>query len=249
MDIEHSTDDDAVVRPARSHRRLRRALVLAVALTAAANGTARAQTTPPPAPPAPAPAQAAPDERAAARELSFAAYRLRVAVLAQKQAVEDKLLGVTLGALSDPRCDRVENAAPGLLGIQVLLVELVLDITPAFDPVRTSLDTFLAEIEAIPTNDRALRSGRAGWRSEIQFIRQLQSSPDPCGSLQAWQRNHFAPSASPVNLDAVTDPGLNAAEDKITIASRRMQTLGVSAGAARRFTGDGMFRGVGLGLF
>jgi len=47
----------------------------------------------------------------------------------------------------------------------------------------------------------------------------------------------------------VTDPGLNAAEDKITIASRRMQTLGVSAGAARRFAGEGMFRGVGLGLF
>jgi len=28
-----------------------------------------------------------------------------------------------------------------------------------------------------------------------------------------------------------------------------MQTLGVSTGAARRFTGEGMFRGVGLGLF
>jgi len=246
MDIEHSTDDDAVVRPVRRRRRLLRAVLLALALTAAATGTAQAHTTPPPAP---APTQAAPDERAAARELSFAAYRLRVAVLAQKQAVEDKLLGITLGALSDPRCDRVEKAAPGLLGIQVLLVELVLDITPAFDPVRTPLDTFLAQIEAIPTNDRALRSGRAGWRSEIQFIRQLQSSPDPCGSLQAWQRKHFAPSASPVNLDAVTDPGLNAAEDKITIASRRMQALGVSVGAARRFTGDGMFRGVGLGPF
>jgi hypothetical protein len=245
MDIEHSTDDDAVVRPVH-RRRVRRALVLALALTAAVATTAQAQTTPPPAP---APTQAAPDERAAARELSFAAYRLRVAVLAQKQAVEDKLLGITLGALSDPRCDRVEDAAPGLLGIEVLLVELILDITPAFDPVRTSLDTFLAQIEMIPTNDRALRSGRAGWRSEIQFIRQLQSSPDPCGSLQAWQRKKFAPSASPVNLDVLDDPGLNAAEDKITLAARRMQQLGVSAGAAHRFTGDGMFGGVGLGLF
>ena len=246
MDIEHSTDDDAVVRPVRSRRR---ALLLALALTAGVTGTAQAQTTPPATPPAPAPAQAAPDERAAARELSFAAYRLRVAVLAQKQAVEDKLLGITLGALSDPRCDRAENAAPGFLAIEVLIVELVLDITPAYDPVRTALDAFLAQIEAIPTNDRALRSGRAGWRSEIQFIRGLQSSPDPCGSLQAWQRKHFAPSASPVNLDAVTDPGLNAAEDKITIAARRMRALGVSAGAARRFTGDGVFRGVGLALF
>jgi hypothetical protein len=78
---------------------------------------------------------------------------------------------------------------------------------------------------------------------------EMQSSPDPCGSLQAWQRKHFAPSQSPVNLDAVTDKGLTAAEDKITIAARRMHALGVSAGAAQRFTGDGMFRGVGLSLF
>jgi hypothetical protein len=216
-------------------------------LSVAVAGSARAQTTPPPA--TPAPPQAAPSERAAAQQFAFAAYRLRVAVLAQKSAIEDKVLGITLGALSDPRCDRVENAAPGLVGIEVLLVELVLDITPAFDPVRTSLDTFLAQIEAIPTNDRALRSGRAGWRSEIQFIRQLQSSPDPCGSLQAWQRKQFAPSASPVNLDAINDPGLNAAEDKITLAARRMQQLGVSAGTAQRFTGDRIFQGVALSLF
>jgi len=235
------------VPPTRIAPGARRAALVALVLSVAVAGSARAQTTPPPA--TPAPPQAAPSERAAAQQFAFAVYRLRVAVLAQKSAIEDKVLGITLGALSDPRCDRVENAAPGLVGIEVLLVELVLDITPAFDPVRTSLDTFLAQIEAIPTNDRALRSGRAGWRSEIQFIRQLQSSPDPCGSLQAWQRKHFAPSASPVNLDAVTDPGLNAAEDKITIAARRMRALGVSAGAARRFTGDGMFRGVGLGLF
>ncbi len=235
------------VPPTRIGPRARRAVFLALVLSVTVVGPARAQTTPPPA--IPAPPQAAPSERAAAQQLAFAAYRLRVAVLAQKSAIEDKVLGITLGALSDPRCDRVENAAPGLTGIEVLLVELVLDITPAYDPVRTSLDTFLAQIEAIPTNDRALRSGRAGWRSEIQFIRQLQSSPDPCGSLQAWQRAHFAPSASPVNLDAINDPGLNAAEDKITLAARRMQQLGVSPGTAQRFTGDRLFHGVALSLF
>ena len=208
----------SAVPPTRIAAGARRAALVALVLSVAVAGSARAQTTPPPA--TPAPPQAAPSERAAAQQFAFAAYRLRVAVLAQKSAIEDKVLGITLGALSDPRCDRVENAAPGLVGIEVLLVELVLDITPAFDPVRTSLDTFLAQIEAIPTNDRALRSGRAGWRSEIQFIRQLQSSPDPCGSLQAWQRKQFAPSASPVNLDAINDPGLNAAEDKITLAAR-----------------------------
>lgn len=52
-----------------------------------------------------------------------------------------------------------------------------------------------------------------------------------------------------MNIDAVTDTGLDAAEGKITLAARRMRRLGVSAGAAARFTGDGMFRGVGLSLF
>ena len=162
-------------------------------------------------------------------------------------ATEKRTIHLT-DALADPRCDRVENAAPGLTAILVLAVELVLDITPAYDPVRPALDAFLAQIEQIPTADPALRSGRAGWRSEIQFIRQLQSSEDPCGKLQAWRRAKFAPEASPVNLDAFDDPGLNAAEGKIAKAARRMQELGVSAGTAHRFTGDGMFRDVPLSL-
>jgi hypothetical protein len=235
-----------MMRSVTATGRARIAVLAALALTAIAAAPARAQTTPPaPAPPA----QAAPGERAAAQQLSFAAYRLRVAVLAQKAAIEDRVLGITLPALTDPRCDRVERAAPGLTGFEVLLVELVLDITPAYDPVRPALDTFLAQIEAIPTNDRLLKSGRAGWRSEIQFIRQLRSTNDPCGALQVWQKAKFAPEAAPVNVDALNDPGLDAAEDKITLASRRMHALGVSTGASARFTGDGMFDGLALALF
>ena len=85
-------------------------------------------------------------------------------------------------------------------------------VGPAYNPIRPALDTFLAELERIPTNDPALRGGRAGWRTEIDIIRRLPSTPDPC--------------AHPAGL----------APD------------GPRAGAARRFTGKGMFAGVGVDL-
>jgi hypothetical protein len=231
MDADRAKEHDALVSVTAAGRAIRRVALPALLIALAAAPAASAQ----------APPTAPPDERAAAREFSFAAYRLRVKVLAQKDTIEQRFIDVTLPALGDPRCDRADKAARGLQGLEVLLVELALDIAPTYDPIRTSLDTFLAELERIPTADPALRSGRAGWRSEVQFIRQLQSSPDPCGTLQAWQRAKFAPRAAPVNIDAVIDPGLLAAEDKLKIAARRMQRLGVSAGTALRFTGDGMF--------
>ena len=218
----------------------RRAAVLAALTIAAVAGTARAQAPPP---------ATAPSERAAARQFAFAAYRLRVKVVAQEQAIADRAVAVTLPALDDPRCDRAVDAAPGLAVFLVLGVVLALDLSPIYDPVRPALATFLAEIEQIPTADPALRRGRAGWRSEILFIRQLPSTEDPCGALEAWRRATFHLAASPVNLDALNDPGLNAAEDKITGAARRMRALGVGESAARRFTGDGMFKGVPLELF
>jgi hypothetical protein len=97
----------------------------------------------------------------------------------------------------------------------------------------------------IPTNDPALRGGRAGWRTVIDIIRRLPSTPDPCATLQAWRRTGFAPEKAPIPLDVLVNPAARAAEGKLAVAARRMGRLGVSAGAARRFTGKGMFAGVG----
>jgi hypothetical protein len=72
---------------------------------------------------------------------------------------------------------------------------------------------------------------------------------DPCDALEAWRRAGFAPSAAPVDLDALEARDSSAAEDKIARAARRTQRLGVSPGAARRYTAAGMFRGVLLDLF
>jgi len=194
-----------------------------------------------------APAQA-PDERAAAREMSFAAYRLRVAVLAQSDAIDAQVFGVTLDALADDRCDRADDAAPAGRELEVLLIDLLLAFAPAYDPIRPALDTFLAELERIPTNDPALRGGRAGWRTEIDIIRRLPSTPDPCAALQAWQRTGFAAAKAPIPVDVLVNPAAQAAEGKLAVAFRRMAQLGVSAGAARRFTGKRVFAGVGIGL-
>jgi hypothetical protein len=191
-------------------------------------------------------AQTAPGERAAAQQLSFAAYRLRVAVLAQSDAIDDKVLGVTLDALGDDRCDRADDAAPEGRELDVLLTDLLLAFAPGYDPIRPALDAFLAQLEQIPTNDPALKGGRAGWRTEIDIIRRLPSTPDPCAALQAWQRTGFAESKAPIPIDVLINPAAQAAEGKIAVAARRMRQLGVSAGAARRFTGKGMFRGVAV---
>jgi hypothetical protein len=194
-----------------------------------------------------APAQApAPDERAAAREFSFAAYRLRVAILAQEDAIDDKLVKVTLEALGDERCDRADDAATGLRGIEVLLTDILLAFAPAYDPIRPALDTFLAQLEAIPTNDPALRGGRAGWRTEVDIIRRLPSTPDPCAALQAWQRTGFAENRAPIPIDVLTNPAAEASAGKIAVAARRMRQLGVGATAAKRFRGRQMFAGVGV---
>jgi hypothetical protein len=238
MDAERAKEHDGLVALTAVGRAVRRAALPALLIALTAGPTASAQSPP----------AVAPDERAAARELSFAAYRLRVAVLAQEDAIADKLLNVTLETLGDPRCDRADDAAPEGREIDVLLTDILLAFAPAYDPVRPALDTFLAEIERIPTSDPALRGGRAGWRTEIDIIHRLPSTPDPCAALQAWQRTGFAPSAAPIPLDALVNPAAQAAEGKVAIAARRMRRLGVSAGAARRFTGKGMFRGVGVGF-
>ena len=199
---------------------------------------------------APAGAQAPtprPSERAAAREFSFAAYRLRVAVLAHRAEVETGAAKVA-AAFRDPRCNRAVSASPESRRVEVVLVAALVAVSPVYDPIRPSLDRYLTELERVPTADPVLRSGRAGWRSEIDLIQRLPSVADPCAVLQAWQRSGFAASAAPLNIDAILNPGLDAADGKLARAERRMRELGVSAGAARRFTGDTLFRGVAKGV-
>ena len=72
--------------------------------------------------------------------------------------------------------------------------------------------------------------GRAGWRTEIDIIRRLPSTPDPCATLQAWRRTGFAPAKAPIPLDVLVNPAARAAEGKLAVAAP-------ADGAARRERG------------
>lgn len=195
-------------------------------------------------------AQAPPDERAAAREFSYAAYRLRLAIKAQHVTLERQLTG-RVDALLRPRCRRALDVIPERRESDVIFVASIAATVPAYLTVRPSFERFLAEIEAVPTADPALRSGRASWRGPVGLMRRLRPLPDLCAALEAWRRAGFAPDAAPVDVGDTRDFDLGsqmAQNAKAERAERRMRRLGVGKSAARRFTGETLFIGVGDGL-
>jgi hypothetical protein len=212
----------------------RRIAVLVVVLAASAAAPAGAQTPPP----------AAPDERAAAREFSFAAYRARVAIKARKAPIE-AALRARADALGDASCERAIFGAPQAVEDEVLSVTVLLVALPLIDGVRAPLQQMVVELERVPTADRALRSGRAAWRAQTRFFAGLPPVPDMCAALDAWRRAGYRPGAAPLDLGALEDASVETVEPKLAAAAARMRQLGVPAGAARRFTGANVAEGVG----
>jgi hypothetical protein len=215
---------------------VRAAVVLAVALAVAA--PARAQA--PPAPPAP-------DERAAAREFSYAAYRLRIAIKAQKADLEQRLQ-TAVDALTAPACQRTLIALVGLPEAtqdRVAAGAAAVAIAPAIAALRPAFQRFQAELDRVPTADPALRGGRAAWRTSLAALARFPAQVDVCATLERWRRARFAPAATPFGLDelpgGVADDG---AEPKLRRAARRMQQLGVAPGTARRFAGETLLDGI-----
>jgi hypothetical protein len=201
-----------------------------------------------PAAAAQAPPAAAPDERAAAREFSFAAYRLRVALKAQQADLEGRLQA-SIDALLSPRC---EDALVALILLPAARQEPVavgagaLALSPAIAAMRPAFQRFQAELERVPTADPALRSGRAEWRTIVASLAAFPAQVDVCATLERWRRARFALSATPFGLDEVPGAFDQEAESspKLRRAARRMRQLGVAPGTARRFTGDTLLDGI-----
>jgi hypothetical protein len=210
---------------------VRRIAVLAVVLGAAAAAPAGAQAPPP-------------DERAAAREFSFAAYRARVAVKAQKAAIE-AALDARLARLDDPGCERALSSAPRSAQDRVLAMSIVLVALPLIDGIRAPVQQLVVELERVPTADDVLRSGRAAWRTQAQFFALVPPVPDMCTALDAWRRAGYGSRAAPIDLEAFSGSGLETVQVKLRAAAARMRQLCVAAGAARRFTGDTLLDGIG----
>jgi hypothetical protein len=195
--------------------------------------------------PEPAAAQAR-DARAAAREFSFAAYRLRVAVKARLPEI-DRAASITRTpacrtALSGGTPAQQRRHVDDLVGV---LVDLLAGAM--FAPVSEPLRTFQAELDRVPTTDPALRSGRAAWRESVRLYLQVRPLPsDLCAQLGRWRTAGYAaaarPALQPAGVRRILD-GSGTVDAKLHLAAARMVALGVSQGQARRFAGDTLFDG------
>jgi hypothetical protein len=195
--------------------------------------------------PATAAAQAS-DDRAAAREFAYAAYRLRVAIKARMPQIqqaaartrEPACRAALRGATPDQQRDHLDD----LVGV---LFDLLAGAMLA--PVAEPLQTFQAELDRVPTADPLLRSGRAAWRSSVALYAQVRPLPaDLCNRLRAWRSAGYAVSARPdLQPRAVRRilEGSTSVDAKLHIAAARMVALGVTEGQARRFAGDTLFDG------
>jgi hypothetical protein len=196
--------------------------------------------------PAVAVAQAPVDDATAAREYSYAAYRLRVAIKARMPAIEQ-----AAALTRSPACrSALRGATPAQQRAHVEdLVGVLVDLLSGtmLAPVAEPLGTFQAELERIPTPDPALRSGRAAWRASVALYRQVRPLPaDLCEQLTRWRAVGYAASArpalQPLVVRSILD-GSGSVDAKLHLAAARMVALGVPEGQARRFAGDTLFNG------
>lgn len=180
-------------------------------------------------------------DRAAAREFSYAAYRLRVAVLANKPEVRRRA-----EALAAPDCyldgrrilkDKNRPARARAVAVSLLITALF-DV--ALAPQRAALETFQAELDRVPVDNATLRSGRAAWRTDLAAHRAVVPLPaDICSQVKRWRESGYRysqrPSFTPVAEEMLNDD--LPPSPKLIAASRELERLGIKPFAARRFTG------------
>ena len=202
--------------------------------------------------PGPAAAQTQPDERAAAREFAYAAYRLRVK-LKTTFATKAELQAI----FTAPGCREIaEETFPKRARAEagVALAEAILGVQ--FGRMGPALTTFGAELDRVPTADPALRAGRDHWQSFAAAFGQFApvTAADACVQLRRWADAGYPAGAAPAFQpeairqelrDRVTSDGdATAPEDlRLQRAAARMLQLGVTRSQARRFSGTTLFRG------
>lgn len=120
----------------------------------------------------------------------------------------------------------------------------------ALAPTVAEHERFVAALDAIPTTDPRLRSGRAGWRKHLATVRGFAALPgDLCARLATWFRAGAKGTPLP-DVQAVDASRFNVFTSsvraslgptcrcKIEHAEARMRDLGIPARDAHRFTGD-----------
>jgi hypothetical protein len=205
-----------------------------------------------------APAQAVPDERVAAREFAYAAYRLRVKIKAEEPVarrrfamLESPACRVAAGS-EDIDIDRLPRRVQRGFGVVVMELEF----GTRFGSIAHHFPGFVAELDRIATADPALVAGREGWRSFAALLAQMAPLPDDtCAQLRRWRRAGFSFDRVPVlQPKPIHDLFLQAARRTAPSdvepdrsrerAAERMVELGVPQGQATRFVGDTLVRGM-----
>jgi hypothetical protein len=206
-----------------------------------------------------APAQAVPDERVAAREFAYAAYRLRVEIRATESrarratAMYDvRECSSALGSPEDADLERLSFRA--LSGIGVVLSQL--DIADLYGHSGRLLPGFVAELDRVATADRVLIAGREAWRSTAELLRHARPLPrDACAQIRRWRLAGYPadgmPALQPAPIrDALVEQwrqplSADSKPDRSPErAAERMVKLGVGKGQARRFAGLTLFDGL-----
>ena len=204
-------------------------------------------------------AQAAPDERAAAREFAYAAYRLRVKVKATEPqarrafaALDAPACSRALGSMAEADLERLPLRA--LLGIVVVIGEV--EIATVYGFTGALLPEFVAELDRVATADRALIAGREAWRSTAEVLQHARPlPPDACAQIRRWRLAGFpadgVPALQPGPIHSLfmkqlrqpmlSNPKPDRSRER---AADRMVRLGVPRRQAERFAGDTLFDGM-----
>lgn len=181
-------------------------------------------------------AQAAPPS--SAQRFADAALRMKIAVNAQKAEVSRRLEELDLF-----RCVRAVENAPERVSDRVFTIIGVAFLQPMLDVATPALHQLVRDLDAIPTRDPILRSGRAAWRASIAGLARWPRVDAPCDALERWRDAKWRASAAPKfslrALERLIEES-EADSQKLRRAARRLRELGVSRGAAERFTGDTM---------
>ena len=151
-------------------------------------------------------------------------------------------------AVDFERCERALEAKPPpereIDRFATFLVIAVLQ--PTIQPSMPVLRQIVADLDAIPTRDPVLKSGRAAWREIVASFGLFPILDKPCEQLEAWAASGWKASARP-DFDFAAfeklagEDSFEGADAKLERAARRMRQLGVSKGDAERFTGETLF--------
>ena len=181
---------------------------------------------------------------AAARTQSAQAFadvllRARVAIKAQAPDLERRY------EEAEPDCEDLFDSAPDRLAVEMFKLSFGATIQPYADLIIESSRQIVAGLDAVPTRDPVLRSGRAAWRAALRLNESHPRVDDACADLARWRDAGWGDEAMPPYLhdedDADSGPTI---ERKMHAASRRLRMLGISPRVAGFFTGDGLLDGV-----